>query len=55
MYNGEIYNHWQLEKILLRRYNFNSTSDTETLMYWVEWGKMLLIILMVFLHLQYMI
>ena len=41
VYNGEIYNHWQLrEKLIKKGYTFNSTSDTETLMYsWVEWGQ----------------
>ena len=41
VYNGEIYNHWQIRETLLRKGDiFNSTSDTETLMYsWVEWGQ----------------
>ena len=41
VYNGEIYNHWQLRENLIKKgYTFNSTSDTETLMYsWVEWGQ----------------
>ena len=41
VYNGEIYNHWQIRENLIKKgYTFNSTSDTETLMYsWVEWGQ----------------
>ncbi len=41
VYNGEIYNHWQIRENLIKKgYTFNSTSDTETLMYsWVEWGR----------------
>lgn len=41
VYNGEIYNHWQIRKDLIKKgYTFNSTSDTETLMCsWVEWKQ----------------
>jgi len=41
IYNGEIYNHWEIRKKLLNKgYSFNSTSDSETLLYsWAEWGK----------------
>jgi len=40
VYNGEIYNHWSIRKDLIKKgYQFNSTSDTETLLNsWVEWG-----------------
>jgi len=39
-YNGELYNHWNVRKTLLSKgYKFESTSDTETLLYsWIEWG-----------------
>jgi len=41
VYNGEIYNHWQLRENLIKKgYTFNSKSDTETLLNsWREWGK----------------
>ena len=41
VYNGEIYNHWQIRKDLINKgYTFHTTSDTETLMCsWIEWGK----------------
>ena len=41
VYNGEIYNHWQLRENLIKKgYTFNSKSDTETLLIsWREWGK----------------
>ena len=39
-FNGEIYNHWEIRKVLLKKgYEFISDSDTETLLYsWSEWG-----------------
>ena len=38
-YNGEIYNHLSLRKELGHRVNWNSTSDTETLIKCIEkWG-----------------
>lgn len=33
VFNGEIYNHWELRKGLENDYNFRSKSDTETLLY----------------------
>ena len=39
VFNGEIYNHLELRKEL-NNYQFNSKSDTETVLYsYVEWGK----------------
>ena len=41
VFNGEIYNHWEIRKKLEKRgFLFNSTSDTETLLNaWSQWGK----------------
>ena len=40
VYNGEIYNHSELRKTLEGKYKFNSTSDTETLLYGlIEFGE----------------
>ena len=33
IFNGEIYNHQELRKNLETKYNFISSSDTETLLY----------------------
>lgn len=41
IFNGEIYNHYEIRKRLLKEFgiNFNSTSDTETLLYALKyWG-----------------
>ncbi len=39
IFNGEIYNHLELRKMVLSRVNFVSTSDTETLLYGlIEFG-----------------
>jgi asparagine synthase (glutamine-hydrolysing) len=39
VFNGEIYNHWDIRKDLEDKYNFKSTSDTETLLYgFIEYG-----------------
>lgn len=39
IFNGEIYNHWDIRKELLSKYTFKSNSDTETLLYgYVEFG-----------------
>ena len=40
-FNGEIYNHWEIRKVLLKKgYEFISDSDTETLLYsWSRWGS----------------
>ncbi len=39
LFNGEIYNHWQIRSELKTKYNFKSTSDTETLLYgYIEYG-----------------
>lgn len=39
VYNGEIYNHLEIRKKLSDKYSFNSTSDTETLLYaLIEYG-----------------
>jgi asparagine synthase (glutamine-hydrolysing) len=32
LFNGEIYNHWELRSELELKYNFNSNSDTETIL-----------------------
>ena len=32
VFNGEIYNHWDIRKKLEPKYSFNSTSDTETIL-----------------------
>lgn len=40
VYNGEVYNHLELRKTLLRDYNFISTSDTETILAgFIKYGK----------------
>ena len=33
VFNGEIYNHWDIRKNLEAKYRFKSTSDTETILY----------------------
>lgn len=39
VFNGEIYNHWDIRKELNSKYSFRSTSDTETLLYgYIEYG-----------------
>ena len=35
IFNGEVYNHWDLRKSL-RQKNFNGTSDTETILYYLK-------------------
>lgn len=43
IFNGEIYNHWDIRKKLENKYNFKSNSDTETLLYgFIEYGKEIL-------------
>lgn len=43
VFNGEIYNHWDIRKTLEGEYAFRSTSDAETLLYaLIEKGKNLL-------------
>jgi asparagine synthase (glutamine-hydrolysing) len=43
IFNGEIYNHWDIRKKLENKYTFNSNSDTETLLYgFIEYGKEIL-------------
>jgi len=43
VFNGEIYNHWDIRSKLNSKYSFRSTSDTETLLYgFIEYGKDLL-------------
>ncbi len=40
IFNGEIYNHWEIRKLLEAKYTFKSRSDTETLLYgFVEFGE----------------
>lgn len=40
IFNGEIYNHQDIREKLKNKYNFKSTSDTETLLYgYIEYGK----------------
>ncbi len=40
VFNGEIYNHWEIRNKYLTKYKFISTSDTETLLYgFIELGK----------------
>ena len=40
IFNGEIYNHLELRKTLLREYEFSTTSDTETLLYmYIKFGS----------------
>jgi len=39
VFNGEIYNHWEIRKNLSQKYEFKSKSDTETLLYgYIEYG-----------------
>lgn len=39
VFNGEIYNHWEIRKSLKGEYRFKSSSDTETLLYgYIEHG-----------------
>ncbi len=39
IYNGEIYNHWEIRLELEKKYNFKSKSDTETILYgYIEYG-----------------
>jgi asparagine synthase (glutamine-hydrolysing) len=39
VFNGEIYNHWDIRKLLSNKYHFKSSSDTETLLYgYIEFG-----------------
>ena len=43
IFNGEIYNHWEIRKKLENKYSFKSQSDTETLLYgFIEYGKEIL-------------
>lgn len=43
VFNGEIYNHWEIRNELLGKYEFISTSDTETLLYaFMEYGETVL-------------
>lgn len=43
VFNGEIYNHWEIRHELLGKYDFISTSDTETLLYaFIEYGETVL-------------
>lgn len=39
VFNGEIYNHWEIREKLSQKYEFKSRSDTETLLYgYIEYG-----------------
>ncbi|NOT36005.1 MAG: asparagine synthase (glutamine-hydrolyzing) [Saprospiraceae bacterium] len=39
IFNGEIYNHWEIRNELAYKYNFNSSSDTETILNgYIEYG-----------------
>lgn len=39
VFNGEIYNHWEIREKLSTKYEFKSRSDTETLLYgYIEYG-----------------
>jgi asparagine synthase (glutamine-hydrolysing) len=43
IFNGEIYNHWDIRKVLEKKYPFKSTSDTETILYgFIEFGETIL-------------
>jgi asparagine synthase (glutamine-hydrolysing) len=40
IFNGEIYNHWEIRNELEPKYKFNSKTDTETILYgFIEYGK----------------
>ena len=40
IFNGEIYNHWEIRKKLEGKYLFKSSSDTETILYgYIEYKK----------------
>jgi asparagine synthase (glutamine-hydrolysing) len=40
LFNGEIYNHWELRKKIENKYTFRSNSDTETILYgYIEYGN----------------
>ncbi len=39
IFNGEIYNHWDIREKIKSKYTFKSTSDTETVLYgYIEYG-----------------
>jgi asparagine synthase (glutamine-hydrolysing) len=43
IFNGEIYNHWEIRNELETKYKFNSRTDTETILYgFIEYGKEIL-------------
>jgi asparagine synthase (glutamine-hydrolysing) len=43
IYNGEIYNHWEIREQLVNEFSFKSTSDTETLLYgFLKYGSAVL-------------
>ena len=43
IFNGEIYNHFEIRQKLSNKYNFLSSSDTETLLYgYIEYGEEIL-------------
>ncbi len=43
IFNGEIYNHWEIRKELESKYKFNSKTDTETILYgFIEYGNEIL-------------
>jgi asparagine synthase (glutamine-hydrolysing) len=40
IFNGEIYNHWDIRKPIEKKYPFKSSSDTETILYgYIEYGE----------------
>jgi asparagine synthase (glutamine-hydrolysing) len=40
VFNGEIYNHWEIREPLKEKYDFKSSSDTETILYgYLEYGE----------------
>lgn len=42
IFNGEIYNHWEIREELKHKYTFTSSSDTQTILYgFVEYGAAL--------------
>ena len=46
IYNGELYNHEEIRKPLLNKYNFKTNCDTETLLYaFIEYGEELFTLL----------